>query len=278
MIRNARATVLLTAITLSAITGTADAQLGGLKKLRNALSHPDTSVSKDTAAHAAGSATDSARPRGSFLSRAAAVASQASDKFEKTTGVSAKDAALAASGVGVAGLVAKRAGIPDAGSVVGNALKNAPGSNSGGGVGNVVSGLMSKAMGGGAGSAMTGAIGGGAGLTGRSMTSGIPGNMFGGATLSSAGVVPQANVAAMLAFQQAMMQTAIAASAGDATAQAQLDAWQKLTLKYGAGAERLVAAFERGDMSAGRKLQELQVSMMDEWVAIAKLNVKAVKP
>jgi len=57
----------------------------------------------------------------------------------------------------------------------------------------------------------------------------------------------------------------VAASAGDPSARARLEAWQALALKYQPEAQRLSAAAGAGDMGAVQKLQRLQFDMMKEW-------------
>ena len=70
---------------------------------------------------------------------------------------------------------------------------------------------------------------------------------------------------ALGAFQQEMMEVALAASAGDATAKARLDAWQALTVKHEAEIRRLGVAAEAGDTVATQKLQLMQLTIMKEW-------------
>ena len=255
----------------------AQAQFGGLKKLKNALSHPDSAVpATDSSGHPVVSAADSTRSKRSFLSRAVSAASSASDRLEKTTGISAKDAALAASGVGVMGLVAKKAGLPDPGSVVGNAVKNAAGNSlrkatGAGGIGVTDPLASSVSEGLGRKTSVTDALG--ALQSGAMRTEPLL-----GAALSSAGVGTAADAAAMLAFQQVMMQTAMAASSGDAAARARLEAWQALALKYQADASRLTMAAAGGDTGAALRLQAMQLKMIKEWTGAQNLHTAKTKP
>jgi hypothetical protein len=85
----------------------------------------------------------------------------------------------------------------------------------------------------------------------------------------------QADLDALLAFQQEMSQLSVAASAGDPSARARLEAWQALALKYQPEAQRLSAATGAGDMGAAQKLQRLQFDMMKEWTRTG--STKATK-
>lgn len=250
----------------------AQAQFGGLKRLKKAFTQPDSAVqAKDSASTPIAAAADSGKSKRSFFSRAAAAAGNASDKFEKTTGISAKDAALAASGVGVAGLIAKKAGLPDPGSIVGNAVNNAAGNA-----------LQQRVTGSGigAGALPSGIIGQKTATSAATLKSGAASRaaMIANNGLSSAGVGTPGDAAAMLAFQQMMMQTATAASSGDASARSRLDAWQAIALKYQAQAENLTAAAAAGNPVAVRRLQEMQISMIKEWTGAQNLSPRIVKP
>ena len=274
MSRTTVARIAVLALALGGYASPLVAQLGGLKRLRSALGQADSATrARDSVARlAAAAGADTTKPKGSLFSRAAAAAKGASDQLEQKTGLSAKDVALAATGVGVAGIVAKKAGLPDAGSIVGNALSGSAKSNP-------VAGLMSGSanpaaamMSGGSNSAAA-MMGGGANAAAALM-----GSAFGKTGLSSAGVVPAGDAAAMLAFQQAMMQTAMAASSGDAAARARLEAWQALSIRYQTEAMRLTMAAAGGDLAAGKKLQDMQITMINEWIGAQNLHAKAVKP
>jgi hypothetical protein len=105
---------------------TGGAQFGALQKLKQAakaVSGPDSAArARDSVARvqnvSAGdvvAAADSTKGKSrSLFRRAAAAAGKASDTFEKTTGVSVTDAALAASGAGLAGIAAKKMGVDPA--------------------------------------------------------------------------------------------------------------------------------------------------------------------
>jgi len=75
----------------------------------------------------------------------------------------------------------------------------------------------------------------------------------------------QADVDAILAFQQEMTQLSVAASAGDASARVRLAEWEAVVLKHNPEAQRLSMAASAGDMDAVQKLQRLQFDMMREW-------------
>lgn len=253
----------------------AQAQFGGLKRLKKALSQPDSVVQPtDSTAQPAAVLADSNKPKRSFFSRAAAAAGSASDKMEKVTGISAKDAALAASGVGVAGLIAKKAGLPDAGSLVGNALNNPCGGGLQHRLGGIVAGMPAAVTG-----SVTGAIPASimAAASGPSAAA-LQTAMTSNSGLSSAGLGTPADAAAMLAFQLAMMQTATAASSGDASARARLDAWQAIALKYQAQAAELTASAAAGNTTAVRHLQEMQLAMINEWIGAQNLHTRVAKP
>src|SRR5437764_9006714 len=96
---------LLTLALLAATPHSADAQLRALKRLKNAVS-PDSATkaaeaAKDSADKAAKlAAGDTTTAKRSRLSSVVSTAAAASQKLEAATGVSAKDVALAATGVG----------------------------------------------------------------------------------------------------------------------------------------------------------------------------------
>ena len=115
------------ALLAAALPTAADAQLGGLRKLRKArpdsaaLAAESTASRRDSARVAP---ADSARGGRSRLVRAASAAKKAADRIEAATGISATDAALIATGVGAPGLVARKLGV-DPKAVVANALGSA---------------------------------------------------------------------------------------------------------------------------------------------------------
>lgn len=292
----------LVALLIALATGVAqpaEAQFGALKKLKKAVSQPDSvaQVATDSTGQPVAQATDVGKPKSSFLSKAAS----ASNMMQKVTGVSAKDAALAASGVGVAGLIAKKMGGTSPTGLGGGMLKKAAGkalqqkmgANSGG-ISGAISGTISSgiaaklgvptspgasaaamnnamgnAMSNAMGNAMSNAAGLGKAMAGRGMA---------GTALSSAGLGAQADAEAMLAFQQSMMQTATAAAAGDLAARARLEAWEAIALKYQAETEKFMTAAAGGDMAAMQRLQQIQIAMMKEWAGTASLRPRFAKP
>jgi hypothetical protein len=275
----------------AAAAAPANAQFGALKRLKelkDAVSGPDSaarvkdSLAKISVANGEVVAPDSAKAGQSLFSRATSAAGKASDKFEKVTGVSAKDAALAATGAGVAGLAAKKLGV-DPMSLAGNA------------VGKMNASAQKKAMqaqgavpgmpGGSAMQALQGAPSGQAmqamqGMQAmqlqaqaqalKSMTAPNVGNA---ALLAGA---PDAQI--MLAFQQEMMQAAMAATSGDAAARARLDAWTVLTNRFELQAAPLMTAAGNGDVAAMSKLQGMQTALMREWMNAGAPRAKASKP
>ena len=245
----------------------AHAQFGRLKKLKEKFSAPDSAArAKDSLEQiAAGVKPESVKVGKSMLQKGAAIVSTANGALEATTGISAKDAALAATGIGASNLMAKKLGL-DPMSIGAQALANAKMS--------AQQRAMQKAAGGG----LTGAarLGGlaGAGMdaaqlqalrraaTTRANRAAMANPMAGNPATPS---YSQADLDALLAFQQEMSQLSVAASAGDPSARARLELWQELALKYQPEAQRLSAAAGAGDMGAVQKLQRLQFDMMREW-------------
>jgi hypothetical protein len=90
----------------------------------------------------------------------------------------------------------------------------------------------------------------------------------------------QADAEALVAFQQEMMQLSLAASAGDATAKARLEAWQLIALKYQGELQKLSMAASVGDMAAAQKMQRLELDLIREWARTgSKSRVpKAARP
>lgn len=277
----------------------AQAQFGMLKKLKTAMANPDSAARvKDSLAQiAAGVHPDSVKIGKGLLARGVSAASTASNKLEEHTGISAKDAALAATGLGAGALIAKKMG-SDPTSLGAQAINKAKlagqqrAMNSAAGTG--VAGIKSKVMGSIPGmGAMTGmgsmpgmdaatiqamqkAMGNAGTVTGK-----MPANpgaaMLGGAMAG----ITEADVRALASFQQEMMQVAMAASGGDAAAQARLEAWSALAVKHEPEIERLSLAASGGDMAAIQKLQRMQFTMVKEWANThgtkGKL-LKAVRP
>ncbi|MDB4882919.1 MAG: hypothetical protein JWL95_1685 [Gemmatimonadetes bacterium] len=267
------------------------AQFGMLKKLKNAVSAPDSSArAKDSLTQISnGVLPDSVKIGKGLLARGVAAGKSASDKMEAATGISAKDAALAATGVGAGNLLAKKMGV-DPMSLGKAAMENAKAKG------------QQKAM-----QAATGATGlsglGGLGTTAKGMAgmSGMPsaaqlqqmqsaiaqagaaraksGAAANAGAIMGAGLAgfTQADAEALVAFQQEMMQVAMAASAGDASAKARLDAWQALTLKHEGEIQKLSIAAQAGDMAAVQKLQLMQFTIMQEWAHTAGTKAKVMK-
>jgi hypothetical protein len=73
-----------------------------------------------------------------------------------------------------------------------------------------------------------------------------------------------------------MMQVALAASNGDVAAQARLERWQAIALKYEPEIEKLSLAASGGDMASVQRLQVIQIDIIKEWAHTS--SVKSVKP
>ena len=243
----------------------AEAQLGRLKKLKQKFSAPDSAArAKDSLAQiAAGVLPESVKINKSFLQKSASVVSSANGALESATGISAKDAALAATGVGASNLMAKKLGL-DPMSIGAQAIANAR------------MNAQQRAMQKSAGTS-------GLGTPGAATMGGMDGAQMQAmqqATMASAGSSPrggsaatgelsQADVAALVAFQQEMTQLSTAASAGDARATARLEAWQAIALKYQPELQRLGVAASTGDVTAAQRMQRLQFDMIREWTGPA---------
>lgn len=271
----------LVVVSIVALTpDSAHAQLGRLKKLKEKFSAPDSAArAKDSLAQiAAGVLPESVKINRSFLQKSAAVVSSANGALESATGISAKDAALAATGVGASNLVAKKLGL-DPMSIGQQALANARM--------NAQQRAMQKAAGGtGMGAAGTGAAGGMDPATVQAMQQAAAANAA--AMRANAGAGPaagapdmsgysQADVEALMAFQQEMMQLSMAASSGDAKATARLQAWEALALRYQPQLQALSVAASAGDMAAVQRMQRLQFDMIREWSGPAAARAKAPK-
>jgi hypothetical protein len=277
------------ALLLALAPSPAHAQFGMLKKLKNKVSAPDSAArAKDSLEQIArGVSPDSVKIGKGLLARGVSAASAASNKLEETTGISAKDAALAATGVGASALVAKKMGM-DPGSmkdaIVNNAKANAnakmmqkangvnamgaiPGMGDMAAMGAAQARMMEAARKGGAGRPT---VGGGVPTIASMGMTGTP-NMAGMAGYT------EADAQAIVAFQQEMMQVAMAASAGDAGAKARLEAWQTLTLKHEAEIQKLSLQAQGGDAAAIQKLQQMQFTIMKEWASTGSVMSKLPK-
>jgi hypothetical protein len=284
---------ILAAVVLVAIAPwPAHAQFGMLKKLKKAVSAPDSAArATDSLAQiAAGVLPDSVKIGQGLLARGVAAGKSASDKMEAATGISAKDAALAATGVGAGGLIAKKMGV-DPMSLGQQAMANAKArgqqkamqaATGATGLNGMAAGQgMAGLMGGMANAAQIQAMQGAMAKAGASRAK--AGAAVNGAAMMGAGIpgFTQADAEALVAFQQEMMQVAMAASAGDVAAQARLEAWQALTVKHQGEIEKLSAAAGAGDMAAIQKLQMMQFTIMKEWAHTGSTKAKvlrAVKP
>jgi len=248
----------------------AHAQFGRLKKLKEKFSAPDSAArAKDSLEQiAAGVKPESVKVGKSMLQKGAAIVSTANGALESATGISAKDAALAATGVGASNLVAKKLGL-DPMSIGAQALANAKMSaaqhamrKSGGSLaGSAASGMASAGMSAAQMQAMQRAAMANA-ATPSTNRAAMANAM--GANAAMAGY-SQADIDALVAFQQEMMLLSTAASGGDASARARLEAWETLALKYQPEAQKLSLAAGAGDMAAIQKLQRLQFDMIKEW-------------
>jgi hypothetical protein len=271
------------ALVLALAPAAAQAQFGMLKKLKKAASGPDSAArAKDSLEQiAAGVSPDSVKIGRSLLARGVSATKSASEKLEATTGISAKDAALAATGVGATGLIAKKMGM-DPMSMAQGVMNNAKAAG------------KAKAMNAASGVNAMGAI---PGMPDASTLQAMQAQVAragalsakGGKTSVAAGMIgtpiangfTQADAEALILFQQEMMQVAMAASAGDATAKARLDAWQAVTVKHEAEIQKLSLSAQAGDLAAMQKLQMMQLTIMKEWAGTASKKakvMKAVKP
>ena len=270
---NARS-VIGTLILLAVTPLAANAQFGMLKKLKNSIS-PDSAAKienakNDSIALAAKLAVGDTTPLGrSKFSRAVSAAGRASEKFEEVTGVSAKDAALAVSGVGATNLVAKKMGV-DPVSLGAKALnlrnQNAAGRDGMPGMSGGMPSIpgmpnMADLM------KMRGAASSSSVQMQGIQMQGMPKSRAGGELTTGnpyAGFT-EADAQAIAAFQQEMMQVALAASNGDVAAQARLERWQAIALKYQPEIEKLSLSGSTGDMAAIQRLQVIQIEIIKQW-------------
>jgi hypothetical protein len=263
----------------------AHAQLGRLKKLKQKFSAPDSAArAKDSLAQiAAGVLPESVKVGTSFLQKTGTVVRTANGALEATTGLSAKDAALAATGIGAGNLVAKKLGL-DPMSIGQQAIANAKMSSQ----------QRAAQKVGGVGLAGTAGAPGTAGYPsmdaeqmrnmqkamGAAAASGRANSAAMANAYASAGY-SQADIDALMQFQQEMMQLSMAASAGDASAKARLESWEAIAMKYQPQMQKLSLAASTGDMAAVQKMQRMQFDLIKEWNASgsgrAKLS-KAKKP
>ena len=275
--------LVILSVVMAVASSPAHAQFGMLKKLKNSVSAPDSSTrAKDSLTQiAAGVKPESVKIGKGLLRRGMSAAGEVNDKLEKTTGISAKDAALAATGIGATGLVAKKMGLDPM---------------------NLGAQIMNKANGAGQARAMkaqSGLAGGMGSIPGmpdaatmRKMQSqmavasaararsGAKSTAQSSAAMGMPGYT-EADAQAIVAFQQEMMQVAMAASTGDAAAQARLESWQALALKHQPEIEKLTLAAQGGDVAALQKLQMMQYTLIKEWTNTGSTKAKvlrAVKP
>jgi len=87
----------------------------------------------------------------------------------------------------------------------------------------------------------------------------------------------QADIDALTAFQQEMMQLSMAASSGDARAKARLEAWEVLVMKYQPEMQKLSVAAGAGDAAAVQRIQRLQFDLIKEWNAGGVTPAKSAK-
>ena len=281
-VRVAMRRLVAAALVVGLVPTAAEAQFGMLKKLKKAASGPDSAArAKDSLEQiAAGVSPDSVKIGRNLLARGVSAASSASNKLEATTGISAKDAALAATGIGATGLIAKKMGVDpmSMGAQVMNnakaagkqrAMNAASGVNAIGAIPGMPDAATMQAMQ--AQMLQAGALSA-KGAKGATATSRAA--MMGASGLAG---FTQADAEALVAFQQEMMQVAMAASAGDEKARARLDAWQAVTVKHEAEIQKLSLAAQGGDLAAMQKLQMMQFTIMKEWAGTASTKSKVLK-
>ena len=263
------------ALLLALMPSPAHAQFGRLKKLKEKFSAPDSAArAKDSLAQiAAGVKPESVKVGTSFLQKSASVVSSANGALESATGISAKDAALAATGIGATNLLSKKLGV-DPMSIGQQAMANAKMT--------AQQRAMQKAAG------KVGAPN--AGMSGmdaaqmQAMQQGAMANAAAGARANSAAMAAYANagysqedIDALTTFQQEMMQLSMAASAGDASAKARLEAWESVVMKYQVDMQKLSLAAGSGDLAAAQKAQRMQFDMIKEWNASGHAHAKLPK-
>jgi hypothetical protein len=263
------------ALLLALLPSPAHAQFGRLKKLKEKFSAPDSAArARDSLAQiAAGVKPESVKVGTSFLQKSASVVSSANGALESATGISAKDAALAATGIGATNLLSKKLGV-DPMSIGQQAMANAKMT--------AQQRAMQKAAG------KVGAPN--AGMSGmdaaqmQAMQQGAMANAAAGARANSAAMAAYANagysqedIDALTTFQQEMMQLSMAASAGDASAKARLEAWESVVMKYQVDMQKLSLAAGSGDLAAAQKAQRMQFDMIKEWNASGHAHARLPK-
>jgi len=275
------------AVALAIVAQPAHAQFGMLKKLKNSVSSPDSATrAKDSLTQiAAGVKPESVKIGKGLLRRGMSAAGEVNDKLEKTTGISAKDAALAATGIGASGLIAKKMGLDpmnlsaqmmNKANAAGQARAIKAQGGLAAGMGSIAgmpdAATMQKMQ-----LQMQQRMALASAARARAGAKSVP---VSGAAMGIPGY-SEADAQALVAFQQEMMQVAMAASAGDAAAQARLQSWQTLALKHQPEIEKLTLAAQGGDVTAIQKLQVMQFTLMKEWANTGSTKVKvprAVKP
>ena len=254
------------ALLVALIPSPAQAQLGRLKKLKEKFSAPDSAArAKDSLAQiAAGVKPESVHVGKSFLQKTGSVVSSANGALESATGISAKDAALAATGVGAGNLMAKKLGL-DPMSIGQQAIANAK------------MNAQQRAMQNSAGK--VGMQGAGMGAMDaaqmQAMQQGMMANAAAGARANSAAMATayanagysQDDIDALTAFQQEMTQLSLSASAGDASSRTRLEAWEAIVLKYQVEMQKLALAAGSGDVTSAQRAQRMQFDMIKEFNA-----------
>jgi hypothetical protein len=256
------------------------AQFGRIKKLKEKFSAPDSAArAKDSLAQiAAGVKPESVKVGKSFLQKTGSVVSSANGALESATGLSAKDAALAATGIGASSLMAKKLGL-DPMSIGQQAIANAKMS--------AQQRAMQKSAGkvGTPGAAGMSAMGGMTPAQMQTMQQSAMANAGVGARGNNAAMAnayasagySQEDIDALTAFQQEMTQLSMAASSGDARAKARLEAWEALVMKYQPEMQKLSVAASSGDAAAVQRIQRLQFDLIKEWNAGGVTRAKAAK-
>ena len=74
---------------------------------------------------------------------------------------------------------------------------------------------------------------------------------------------------AFAAFQQELIEVAIAADGGDGAAQARLESWTSMAKQRVSEIATLATATSAGDLAAIQRLQVIQADLMKEWVNAA---------
>ena len=294
--RRAGCRLLGAALLVAALPLAAHAQLGALKRLKNRVSPDsatkaaaaaarDSGATRDTAAtaglptsasgvkgaalakvgeKAAGAAGGDSTSKRSKLARVASKAVSASQKFEDVTGLSVKDAALIATGAGVGAVAAKKLGV-DPTSMSTKAMSRASERNAASQQASMA-GMPNMA-------AMAGAPRP-TGASGRSAQMAWP--TSGGRTMPAGAPYSDADMKTMQAFQEEMMRVSMAASRGDADAEARLQRLQEISARYQPEMERLSLRGTAADTAAVRRLVNIQVEIMREWLKDSPASVKAV--